>query len=81
MLSARTLERVSVEYRNGYYDGYDGKVNKYVEKPELLRPFGEHDYTEGYKAGANDKFWELKHQDLLKERNAAASKIDFGGRS
>lgn len=57
MLSAATLERVSVSYRNGYYDGHAGKHSQYADDPEAMRPFGEFDYQAGYKAGSNDRRW------------------------
>lgn len=63
MLSNKTLERVSVSYRRGYRDGYSGKPAQIAENTssmaEILwhKPFGQHDYTEGYKAGANDAHW------------------------
>lgn len=64
MLSPSTLERVSVSYRRGYYDGYDGKT---VNAPQDFnsfagKPFASFDYSEGYKAGANDKKWFLERQ-------------------
>lgn len=62
MLSPQTLERVSVSYRRGYYDGYDGKpVNNPARHP-LDRPFANFDYDQGYKAGANDKRRMLERQ-------------------
>lgn len=57
MLSDRTLERVSCSYRMGYRDGYDGKPEQYKDEPVATRPFGFYDYTNGYKAGANDAKW------------------------
>ena len=63
MLSPQTLERVSVSYRRGYYDGYDGKPVGYGdERHPFDRPFANFDYEQGYKAGANDKKWFLKRQ-------------------
>ena len=55
MLSPATLERVSVSYRRGYYDGYDGKLADNPRRDPLDRPFANFDYEQGYKAGANDK--------------------------
>lgn len=65
MLSAQTLERVSSSYRRGYYDGYDGKPNANLPVPTTdsgvpLKPFSDYDYSEGYKAGANDAKWSAK---------------------
>lgn len=67
MLSPQTLERVSVSYRKGYYDGYDGKPQHAREPLDItdtgsphLKPFANHDYEAGYKAGANDRKWSLK---------------------
>lgn len=67
MLSPSTLERVSVSYRKGYYDGYDKKP-MHKGEPSLniegdgvqIRPFANFDYEEGYKAGANDRKWNDK---------------------
>jgi hypothetical protein len=55
MLSPSTLERVSVSYRRGYYDGYDGKATDNPQRDPFDRPFASFDYEQGYKAGANDK--------------------------
>ena len=54
MLSAATLERVSVAYRRGYQDGYSGTNQGANVRPEYIKPFAEFDYAEGLKAGAND---------------------------
>jgi hypothetical protein len=54
MLSPSTLERVSVSYRRGYYDGYDGKSVDNPERDPFDHPFTNFDYDQGYKAGAND---------------------------
>lgn len=62
MLSPVTLERVSVSYRRGYYDGYDGAPISNPQRDPLDRPFANFDYEQGYKAGANDKRWLLKRQ-------------------
>jgi hypothetical protein len=62
MLSPATLERVSVSYRRGYYDGYDGKVADNPQRDPLDRPFSNFDYEQGYKAGANDKHWMLERR-------------------
>jgi len=65
MLSPNTLERVSHSYRRGYYDGYFGRENKNdpVERTDNgipMKPFSDFDYSEGYKSGANDAYWERK---------------------
>lgn len=60
MLSDRTLERVSVSYRMGYRDGYDGLPERYKDEPVAMRPFGFYDYTQGYEGGANDAKWNAK---------------------
>lgn len=60
MLSSQTLERVSVAYRRGYQDGYKAKTPFCTVRPEYIKPFAEHDYDAGYKAGANDAKWD-KH--------------------
>ena len=57
MLSAQTLERVSVAYRRGYYDGYEARQLFCQVRPEYIKPFADFDYDEGYKAGANDAKW------------------------
>lgn len=69
MLSPAALERVSVSYRNGYYDGHDGAPKRnerstplgealsQVDAAGSIRPFSDHDYEAGYKAGANDRKW------------------------
>lgn len=67
VLSAKTLERVSISYRRGYYDGYDQKQpqNKSVQKTDNgipMKPFSDHDYFEGYRAGLNDYYWENKEK-------------------
>ena len=57
MLDAATLNRVSCSYARGYRDGYAKRVQA-DEKPSTHpfdRPFANYDYTEGYKAGANDR--------------------------
>lgn len=60
MLSPNTLERVSVAYRRGYYDGHAGRPHFCEVKPEYIKPFAKGDYEAGYKAGANDAKW-AKH--------------------
>lgn len=57
MLSDKTLERVSVAYRRGYRDGYNGTNKGANVKPEYFKPFAEHDYLAGYQAGKNDRYW------------------------
>jgi hypothetical protein len=57
MMSASTLERVSVAYRRGYYDGYYGTNQGAAVKPEYIKPFAEYDYEQGVHAGANDAKW------------------------
>lgn len=59
MLSPATLERVSHSYRRGYYDGAASRPNANDPVPTTdngipLKPFSDYDYSEGYKAGAND---------------------------
>jgi hypothetical protein len=58
MLSPQTLNRVSNSYRRGYYDGYEKSeaVGEQTDGP-FDRPFANFDYSEGYKAGANDRLW------------------------
>ncbi len=66
MLSPQTLNRVSASYRKGYYDGYDGKPQAvyadfdFTSNSAVVRPFANHDYQDGYKAGANDRKWSQK---------------------
>lgn len=62
MLSPQTLERVSVSYRRGYYDGYDGKAADNPKRHPFDRPFANFDYEQGYKAGASDKQRMLERQ-------------------
>lgn len=66
MLSPQTLERVSHSYRRGYYAGYFGEENKNNPVPECrgvpLKPFSDFDYSEGYKAGSNDRAWADKRK-------------------
>lgn len=62
MLRPATLNRVSHSYRRGYYDGYDQKPNKnmHVDRTDSglpMKPFSDHDYQQGYKAGLNDFYW------------------------
>lgn len=61
MLSPATLNRVSHSYRRGYYDGYEGRESANNPVPDYqgvpLKPFSDHDYSEGFKAGANDRKW------------------------
>jgi hypothetical protein len=54
MMSAITLERVSVAYRRGYYDGYYGTNKGAAVKPKYFKPFAPYDYEQGVHAGAND---------------------------
>jgi len=60
VLSPQTLNRVSSSYRRGYYDGYGQKPATDALKSEhpFDRPFANHDYANGHKAGANDRKWE-----------------------
>jgi hypothetical protein len=63
MLTAQTLNRVSNSYRRGYNDGYWGREPKNDPVPTTesgvpLKPFSDFDYTEGHKAGANDRKWD-----------------------
>ena len=57
MLSSQTLERVSVAYRKGYYDGYFNQIPFCEIKPEYIKPFASFDYKAGYEAGLNDAKW------------------------
>lgn len=68
MMSPMTLERVSVAYRRGYYDGYNGTNQGAAVKPEYIKPFADYDYQEGLRAGANDARCERK--DDLAHRSA-----------
>jgi hypothetical protein len=54
MLDPNTLNRVSCSYRRGYYDGYFGREHETASGDPLHKPFANFDYTEGYRAGAND---------------------------
>ena len=60
MLSPTTLERVSVAYRRGYYDGYYGTNQGAAVKPEYIKPFADFDYQQGLEAGANDAKWDAR---------------------
>jgi hypothetical protein len=66
MMSANTLERVSVAYRRGYYDGYNGTNQGAAVKPEYIKPFAEYDYEQGLHAGANDAKWEKRDAEKVK---------------
>lgn len=59
MLSAATLNRVSASYARGYRDGYAQRpcVDTLPSVGLGDRPFANFDYTEGHKAGANDRKW------------------------
>jgi hypothetical protein len=58
MLSAATLERVSIAYRRGYMDGFNERQNVGSGvSDKYIKPFAEGDYAEGFKAGANDCKW------------------------
>lgn len=58
MMSAATLERVSVAYRRGYMDGYNHRDNVGAGvRDEYIKPFADYDYAESFKAGANDRKW------------------------
>ena len=70
MLSASTLERVSVAYRRGYYDGYYGTKQGAAVKPEYIKPFAEYDYEQGVHAGANDAKWEKLSTERRNGKNA-----------
>lgn len=62
MLSAATLERVSIAYKRGYIAGYHQKPNSgAMVRDEYIKPFAEFDYAEGYKAGENDRKWFYKY--------------------
>lgn len=58
MLSSATLNRVSSAYRRGYYAGH-------ALEPAVVEgsrgTFAHHDYTTGYKAGLNDRYWSDFH--------------------
>jgi hypothetical protein len=80
MLSANTLERVSHSYRRGYHDGYFGREPKNDPVPHTdsgvpLKPFSDFDYSEGFKAGANDAYWNYIHANGLK--GSAAGRADW----
>lgn len=70
MLSPNTLERVSNSYRRGYYDGYEGRENRNLPVPDFqgvpLKPFSDFDYSEGFKAGENDRKWS-EHRNQRKD--------------
>ena len=72
MLSPQTLERVSVAYRRGYYDGYHGKTGYFGTnvKPVYTFPFSEGDYKQGIEAGETDK----SHDDLNAKAHKARMK-------
>jgi hypothetical protein len=59
MLSDATLNRVSGDYRRGYRDGYAKRAENFLGAPDPFngRPFATIDYSDGYKAGANDRKW------------------------
>ena len=58
MLSAATLERVSIAYKRGYMDGYNGRPNIGAGvDDQYLKPFAEGDYADGFGAGKNDRKW------------------------
>jgi hypothetical protein len=65
MLSAQTLERVSVAYRKGYYDGYFNQIPFCVVKPEYIKPFADFDYKAGYEAGLSGTKWTKIHKISL----------------
>ena len=52
MLTAKTLERVSVAYRRGYYDGYYNRPQSLEIRPGYIKPFADSDYAAGYAAGS-----------------------------
>lgn len=57
MMSAQALERATHGFRIGYRDGYANKpFSEHYEKGS----FAHHDYSEGYKAGANALLWTVK---------------------
>jgi len=68
MLSDEQLQRIGYSYRRGYQDGYGGRKKREdgetKPSPGLdpwrpgERPFVGFDYSEGYKAGANDARWD-----------------------
>ena len=70
MLSPSTLERVSVAYRRGYYDGYYARPRFCEVKPEYIKPFADYDYEQGYHAGENDAKWERRDDE---RRNQAVT--------
>jgi len=57
MMSNATLERVSVAYRRGYRDGYNGTNQGANVRPGYVKPFASFDYQEGLRAGRNDHKW------------------------
>lgn len=84
MLSPATLNRVSNSYRRGYYDGYERRETKNdpvstTESGVPLKPFSDHDYSMGYRAGANDRKWAdhyAKHAVAEAKRRDTAIKAD-----
>lgn len=57
------LSRTTSSYRNGYYHGMEGKPYL-APNPDVLatgRAFANHDYHQGYLAGANDMLWNAFH--------------------
>jgi hypothetical protein len=58
MLSARTLDRVSDQFRRGYREGYEGTPMVVPEAYGAAGMFANFDYVEGHKAGANDRKWD-----------------------
>lgn len=60
------MDRMSCQYRTGYYHGQTQQVptdysgfNPVDEANSGYgaNPFADHDYRQGYKAGANDDWW------------------------
>ncbi len=57
MLSPNTLNRVSHSYRKGYYAGYEAGENA-TSDPQADKTFAAFDYSEGFRAGQNDRKWD-----------------------
>ena len=51
--------RVSASYARGYRDGYDKRPAQDAKAPDhpFDRPFANHDYAAGHKAGVIDRKW------------------------
>jgi hypothetical protein len=58
MLSARTLNRTSDQFRRGYHDGYEGRDRALPVADGAPGLFANFDYSGGYESGANDRRWD-----------------------